>query len=1809
MVRTRSRFREPDDESSSEDETPAGSSQALADRAESSDKHVNELEDVDSDESDDELSERSIQRFEMEAEREHNATLEPWLEDSAWKRAESERDRTIAIWEWREREMHQYDSEVLTAAINAYAAEAADWGKTLANHMLGGLSTIDRILYKNDRVPLLMMRDEVLGAFDTSPGAPASDGKLRSLLQSNIRLLAQELSDPELPGRPIMSFREECQVSEARWFGIKQQPVIKLPSNLPTATSSARNDGAKLWRDITRAIDESQLHFPMVAKAIGRVLADIPNQNAVNFTHCNWPDLKRKFFQALGYRSATGEVSLEAKQFKQKQRESDHECVDRMIEILKAVDVPADAQLIVCKLLITQMIAGFRDATTLKRWSDSVADDIARCSSVEQLFAAIREVQAKWRSDYLAEDTRSRLTGARAITNSSARGGSPRSNGSSSRVPTPTAMKQQKKGKRMKKDTRIKAVAVDVSKLERIYGPSHTNDLNAKSRVPPQGCIADMGNGRYCGGPHYVGDHQRALMRGQAVTPVNKELAAGARLKMMVSSSKRAIDLSHDDSAVRFVKRNKTEHSECFARAIVTQNACGRQLFAAAVSINGQRVWGQFDSQCTYTVMSGNLASNLNVTLKVISPIRSEMADGTILTIDTSTEEVLIQVDRQEPFTTTILVADVGSDQLLIGCDWIDPLGLKVNELNLPKKFVDDVRGEKRYDVLHQVDEKPPQIWAESDRIDQKSYDQMMTIIQPALDRNQLIPNDAFCTHPDAVFPIDTIDDEPIYRRQYPVPYKYRQDMKAQIDKWIETGRVKRAPDYSPWNTPLCCSPKKDATGKKTKVRVNFDARAVNKKTREYWSPLTVMDDVFARLRGYQVCSIIDIKSAFNTIRVKESDCIKLTFTFEGKKYMFVAMPFGVKQAPMFYQNIMQRMLDGIDCVIIWIDDIVIYSVDISKHAATVVKVLDTLTSWNVKVSLEKVHIGYKRLLVLGHVITPEGRSADPLKVQVAQSFRRPATGKQLAKMLGFFGYMRDYIPHYATIVGPLEKVKKVRKLESVWKREQEQAYTILIESAAHMLTLAHPRWELPLHLMTDFSKYGVGAVLCQKVPRRVNGNEITLSMAEEQELKGAITKSEMIRLTCNKHPLFQLQYISLWSKALNDAQRQYPSTKGEFLAGMMAMERHHHYLYGRHFYWITDHQCIDMLLSKRHPNIFVNNWIESILMYDFSVHYVPGPLMHLPDYLSRIYAQSPLFKERGKSEVSHFMKQLKATATVKPFQIDTSTVQEDRTDLIRGVNRKVCPATIEERKQIVTKYHSFAHVSGKALHQLIWSAGFYWESLRSDCEREYQKCKECMMHRISKVGYHMLQTIEAKYPHEHIGIDLFFMPMDIYGYIGCLVYVDYATRFTLVRRIKCKTARAIARKIAKILRDFGLPKIIQSDRGREFVNKIMRQLCVTLGIDRRVSTAYHPRCEGTAESHVKKVKHHLKRLMGNEESRWSDFVPAAQLAVNMTVNRRHKSSPFSLFFNRPVSGFEDYSQAESRLETIDEIVKRNQRYTETVLPAILRITREYNAEMRKYHDKTHDINAAEVFVPGTIVRVWNEAKRIWEGPCRVLRLNQGGAYELVYDDSNEAFHRNVAPSQMRLIAKAGDMLWQDQEGEEYVVDRVVDHRQNHETGYYQYRVRWEGFSEHEDTWEYADAFNSPKPIDNYWRTLGKTPDEVDEWGNMVVDDGAECYASNQARTTMGSRPGEMEPRSEDVQELPVEQLEGNERKRVTSSADELRSESDQTVVILHQTVLEQAGPPAVTTRSGRAVRSTLGEDYVLSSNVRVKRWMFALTN
>ena len=147
-----------------------------------------------------------------------------------------------------------------------------------------------------------------------------------------------------------------------------------------------------------------------------------------------------------------------------------------------------------------------------------------------------------------------------------------------------------------------------------------------------------------------------------------------------------------------------------------------------------------------------------------------------------------------------------------------------------------------------------------------------------------------------------------------------------------------------------------------------------------------------------------------------------------------------------------------------------------------------------------------------------------------------------------------------------------------------------------------------------------------------------------------------------------------------------------------------------------------------------------------------------------------------------------------------------------------------------------------------------------------------------------------------------------------------------------------MARKVAKFIADHGLPEIVRSDQEREFVNEVMTNLLKTFGVDHRLATALSPRTQGTAESHVAKSKRAIKRLAGNEIARWSEHASAAQLAVNVMVMRRKRSSPFSLYYHRPFAGFEDFKDSESDLLTESQLEQLRSHFERVILPALRNI-------------------------------------------------------------------------------------------------------------------------------------------------------------------------------------------------------------------------------------------------------------------------------
>ena len=198
----------------------------------------------------------------------------------------------------------------------------------------------------------------------------------------------------------------------------------------------------------------------------------------------------------------------------------------------------------------------------------------------------------------------------------------------------------------------------------------------------------------------------------------------------------------------------------------------------------------------------------------------------------------------------------------------------------------------------------------------------------PALQQNFAIPASSFCTHPLAEFPLET-DCDPIYLRQHPIPIKSKEAFIRTINEWKATKRIERAPQSCPWNTPVHCVLKKDEQGR-------YDENN------------------------------IDVRPCFNF-----NNCTTFTNPFDGTRWRFVANTFGPKNTPMHFQNLMETILDGLEGVLVYLDDIIVVSSVIKDHAKQVNDVLNTLTRWNLRVSKSKIHLCYRRLKVLGHILTP----------------------------------------------------------------------------------------------------------------------------------------------------------------------------------------------------------------------------------------------------------------------------------------------------------------------------------------------------------------------------------------------------------------------------------------------------------------------------------------------------------------------------------------------------------------------------------------------------------------------------------------------------------------------------------------------------------------------------------------------------------------------------------------------------------------------------------------------------------------------
>ena len=233
---------------------------------------------------------------------------------------------------------------------------------------------------------------------------------------------------------------------------------------------------------------------------------------------------------------------------------------------------------------------------------------------------------------------------------------------------------------------------------------------------------------------------------------------------------------------------------------------------------------------------------------------------------------------------------------------------------------------------------------------------------------------------------IDTGDSDPISQKPYPVAMKHYQWVKEEIDKLLEAGVIRNS--HSSWLAPIIVVLKGDR-GK----RLVIDYRALNKVMRKFVWPMPKVEDIFSQLNGAKYFSTLDLRARYHHIGLT-TDSIPKTFISPFGKYEYIKVPFGLAQAPAYFQELMTRVLKDLPFAMAYLDDIIIYSSTPEEHLEHIRTVFEKLHHAKLSMKLSKCHFFTKEIQYLGHILGVEGIKPVPAKTRAIRAMHPPVNPK-----------------------------------------------------------------------------------------------------------------------------------------------------------------------------------------------------------------------------------------------------------------------------------------------------------------------------------------------------------------------------------------------------------------------------------------------------------------------------------------------------------------------------------------------------------------------------------------------------------------------------------------------------------------------------------------------------------------------------------------------------------------------------------------------------------------------------------------------
>ncbi|MCP4117090.1 MAG: hypothetical protein GY737_17180, partial [Desulfobacteraceae bacterium] len=388
------------------------------------------------------------------------------------------------------------------------------------------------------------------------------------------------------------------------------------------------------------------------------------------------------------------------------------------------------------------------------------------------------------------------------------------------------------------------------------------------------------------------------------------------------------------------------------------------------------------------------------------------------------------------------------------------------------------------------------------------------------------------------------------------------------------------------------------------------------------------IQDLLHRIAGCHVFSALDMASAYKHVEIHPDDRPKTAFITRKGLFQLRVMSFGFKTAPPFFQRVLSRILRGIENILVYLDDILVYTKTVGDHLKVLRRVFEKLSAAEIKLKLPKCTLLHHRLEYLGHILSTEGLSPNPTYIEKCLRTPKPQSRKDLQRFVGILNWVAIYVPLLSLLLAPLTELLKsrfgTRPLLTSWKPVHDNAFRRCLKAVGDASFLRHPDPTKQFFIFCDSSLYACGAVLMQeynpteisvggRLHKRGNGSREAEKTWEKylERLK----KKRSVFVTEDDKILWPVGFAS---HKFTETERRYHIVDLEIFAILLAIRVWAVWLRGRHFVVYTDAKMAKHFLQSAQSEGRHARWQAQLMGYHMTVKSVKGEDNVPADWMSR---------------------------------------------------------------------------------------------------------------------------------------------------------------------------------------------------------------------------------------------------------------------------------------------------------------------------------------------------------------------------------------------------------------------------------------------------------------------------------------------------------------------------------------------------------------------------------------------------------------